>query len=95
MRAKKEEKQVLISNVIKFESEKLTGLVIDGNKRNTVSQWEMPISWDYFVTRVANRDIAQEHEEQEQSINQSRSCKSNPKREELNQSQRRTNVNLS
>ena len=38
VRTKKEEKQVLIDNVTKFESEKLFRLVMDGNKRNTLSQ---------------------------------------------------------
>ena len=36
VRAKKEGKEVI--NVTKFESEKIFGLVIDGNKRNNLSQ---------------------------------------------------------
>ena len=36
-RAKREGKQVLHKNTTKFESEKLLGLVVDGNKRNNLS----------------------------------------------------------
>mgnify|MGYP000994481297 CR=1 FL=1 len=35
--AKKEEKQILMNNVTTFESEKLFGLVIGGNKRNALN----------------------------------------------------------
>ena len=38
VRAKKEGKQVLINNVTKFESENPFRLIIEGNKRNTLSQ---------------------------------------------------------
>ena len=55
--------QVPVNNVTKFESEKLFGLLIDGNKRKTLSQSETPISWQYFATRIATRDTAQEREE--------------------------------
>ena len=52
--AKKEGKQVLINNVTKFESEKLLGLVIDGNKRNHLTAQERKeINW--YSTR-AERD---------------------------------------
>ena len=45
----------------------LLGLVIDGNKRNTLSQKETPISRHYFVTRIVNTDTAQEREETNQN----------------------------
>ena len=38
LRADKKREQILFYEVTKFKSEKLFGLVIDGNKRNTLSQ---------------------------------------------------------
>ena len=89
VRAKKEGKEVI--NVTKFESEKIFGLVIDGNKRNAFNQQETMISRRYFAARIANRDTAQEREEIDQNkqqelstnaktyVNLSRLSKANPK----------------
>jgi len=79
MRVREEGEQNLINNIIQ-----LFGLVIDGNKRNTLRQQNTAISWHRFATTIVNRNLV--HEQRE--ITQSQSSKVKPKVGiELNQSQ--------
>mgnify|MGYP006965693197 CR=1 FL=1 len=71
MRARKEGKQSLINDITTFKSEKLCGLVMDGNKNNRLSQWVTAISWQYFVTRTTTVDqpMWTQHNSEEKLIN--------------------------
>ena len=75
VRVKKKGKQVLTNNVT-FESKKLFGLVVDRDKRNTLSQQEtLRFHGIIFVPRITNRNTAQEREVTEWSSQQELSAR--------------------